>query len=56
MDQLIEKPGRYRSQEVGIFQGKKVAHIAPPAKRVPILMDDLFKYLKAENEITLGYL
>jgi len=53
MNELIEKPGRYRSQGVGVFQGTKVAHIAPPAKNVPILMDELFKYLKNDDEITL---
>ena len=53
MNDLIEKPGRYRSQGVGVFQGTKVAHIAPPAKNVPILMDELFKYLKNDDEITL---
>jgi Fic family protein len=50
---LIEKPGKYRSQGVGIFQGAKVAHIAPPAKNVPYLMDDLFNYLKNKDELTL---
>lgn len=53
MNELIEKPGKYRSQGVGIFQGTKVAHIAPPAKNVPILMDDLFRYLKDDDEIIL---
>jgi len=53
MNELIEKPGKYRSQGVGVFQGTKVAHIAPPAKNVPILMDNLFKYLKNEDELTL---
>lgn len=53
MNELMDKPGRYRSQEVGIFQGTKTAHIAPPAKNVPYLMDDLFTYLKSEDELTL---
>lgn len=53
MNGLIEKSGKYRSQEVGIFQGAKVAHIAPPAKNVLYLMDNLFKYLKNEDELTL---
>ncbi len=53
MNELIEKPGRYRNQGVGIFQGTRVAHVAPPAKNVPVLMDDLFKYLKNEDELTL---
>mgnify|MGYP002619727216 CR=1 FL=1 len=53
MNELIVKPGKYRSQGVGIFQGKKVAHLASPAKNVPFLMDDLFTYLKNEDELTL---
>jgi Fic family protein len=53
MNELIEKPGRYRSQGVGVFQGAKVTHIAPPAQNVSILMDDLFSYLQDEDEITL---
>ena len=53
MNELIEKPGKYRGQGVGVFQGAKVAHIAPPAQNVPYLMDDLFKYLKNEDELTL---
>lgn len=53
MNELIEKPGRYRSQGVGVFQGSKVAHIAPPAQNVSTLMDDLFSYLQDEDEITL---
>jgi Fic family protein len=53
MNGLIEKSGKYRSQGVGIFQGAKVALIAPPAKNVLYLMDNLFKYLKNEDELTL---
>ncbi len=53
MNKLIEKPGKYRTGGVGIFQGAQVAHIAPPAKNVPYLMDDLFTYLKNEDELTL---
>lgn len=53
MNELIEKPGKYRSQGVGIFQGTNLAHIAPPAQNVPHLMADLFKYLKNEDELTL---
>ena len=53
MNELIENPGKYRSRETGIFQGTKVAHIAPPTPNVPYLMNDLFKYLKNEDELTL---
>jgi len=53
MRNLIEKPGRYRSRSVEVVQGAEVAHLAPPAENVLYLMDDLFKYLKSEKELTL---
>jgi len=53
MKGLIENPGKYRTEEVGIFQGSKVAHLAPPAKNVQSLMQSLFAYLKDKEEITL---
>lgn len=53
MNELIDKPGKYRSQGVGIFQGTKMAHIALPSRNVPHLMDDLFNYVKNEDELTL---
>ena len=53
MNGLIEKPGEYRKQGVGIVKGTKVAHIAPPYENVPYLMKDLFKYLKDESELNL---
>ena len=53
MDGLISSPGRYRTENVGIAQGSKITHLAPPAKRVPSLMNDLFNYLKRREEIAL---
>lgn len=53
MQGLIEKPGAYRNQSVGIVKGSKVEHVAPPFKNVPYLMKDLFKYLKQSDEIEL---
>jgi Fic family protein len=53
MNELIEQPGQYRNQGVGILHGSKVAHVAPPAGNVPYLMNDLFKYLKNKDELTL---
>ncbi len=50
---LIENPGKYRKQGVGIVKGTKVEHIAPPSQNVPYLMNDLFKYLKDKNELSL---
>jgi len=53
LDGLIENPGKYRNQNVGVFQGSRVAHIAPPPDNVPLLMKDLFSYLKSKDEMTL---
>lgn len=49
MSSLIEKPGEYRKQGVGIVKGSKVEHLAPPFENVPFLMGDLFDYLKTEE-------
>ena len=53
MNGLIDSPGKYRRQGVGIVKGTKVEHIAPPFKNVPYLMKDLFKYLKSKGELSL---
>ncbi len=53
MKGLIDKPGEYRKQGVGIVKGDKVEHIAPPYENVPFLMKDLFKYLKDKSELGL---
>lgn len=53
MDGLIENPGKYRNQGVGIFQGSRIAHIAPPAENVTYLMNDLFGFLKRNEDLTL---
>lgn len=53
LQKLINKPGEYRKQGVGIVKGSKVEHIAPPFGNVPYLMKDLFEYLKDKNELTL---
>lgn len=46
MQDLVDRNGKYRTDGVGIFDGEKVVHLAPPADRVPELMFDLFKWLK----------
>ena len=53
MEGLIEDAGRYRHQGVGIFQGSRVAHVAPPSENVPHLMNDLFKYIRITEELTI---
>lgn len=49
MQDLINISGKYRTDGVGIFDGEKVVHVAPPADRVPELMADLFKWLKTND-------
>jgi Fic family protein len=46
MTGLVDNPGKYRTKGVGIVQGDKVAHLAPPGWNVPNLMNQLFQYLK----------
>ena len=46
MSDLVERNGKYRNEGVGVFDGKQVVHLAPPADRVPFLMADLFQWLK----------
>ncbi len=50
MNSLIEDAGRFRSGSVGVFKGKQLVHMAPPAKRVPFLMGDLMTWLAATKE------
>lgn len=50
MQGLIKDNGKFREKGVGVFKGKAVSHMAPPAKRVPKLMTDLFKYIKSDKE------
>lgn len=51
MDGLVSDAGKWRQGQVGILKGSKVSHVAPPAKRVPFLMDDLFSGLKKSKQL-----
>lgn len=53
LQKLIEKPGKYRAQGVGIVKGSKVEHVAPPFQNVPYLMKYLFEYIKDKSELAL---
>lgn len=50
MQGLMDEAGCYRSGGVGIFQGKQLVHMAPPANRVPQLMADLLRWLAMTTE------
>lgn len=47
---LVDEAGVFRSGGVGVFDGKKAIHIAPPASRVKELMNDLFSWLKNTDD------
>lgn len=53
MSELLEDPGKYRSRDVGILHGTKIAHIAPQPENVPTLMNGLFNYLKKDPDLPL---
>jgi Fic family protein len=46
MSGLVETPGQFRSGSVGVIQGDRIAHLAPPGWNVDNLMTDLFRYLQ----------
>lgn len=53
MKDLVEKPGKLRTSAVGIFKGTKISHLAPPAGNLDFLMNNLFDYLKDEDDPAL---
>ncbi len=50
---LIESAGKLRRKSVGIVKGSDVAHIAPPSELLKPLMNDLFAYLKNDDDLIL---
>lgn len=49
MTGLISDAGRFRTGQVGVLQGDRVAHLAPPPHRVPDLVQSLFRFLRTER-------
>ncbi len=47
---LIDDAGRFRRGGVGVFSEQGLVHMAPPADRVPFLMDDLFAWLQSSKD------
>lgn len=46
MNELTKEAGTFRSGGVGVFAGKQLVHMAPPANQVPHLMKDLVDWAK----------
>ncbi|MDA3904940.1 MAG: Fic family protein [Bacteroidales bacterium] len=53
MNELVESAGRLRNKSVGIVKGSEVAHIAPSSEMLKSLMNDLFDYLKTDDDLSL---
>ena len=47
---LSTDAGRFRKGGVGVFEGENLIHMAPPADRVPYLVNDLFFWLKNSDD------
>lgn len=50
MEALTDQAGMYRSSGVGVFSGTVCLHMAPPAARVPQLVEDLFAWLVSAGD------
>ncbi|MBR3562914.1 MAG: Fic family protein [Bacteroidales bacterium] len=50
MSGLVDEAGMFRKGGVGVFDGDKPIHIAPPADRVRGLMSDLFGWLENADD------
>ena len=44
--ELVEESGKYRHGGVGVFNGDRCVHMAPPAVQVPILIRNLLSWTK----------
>ncbi|MEL6263942.1 MAG: Fic family protein [Cyanobacteria bacterium J06631_9] len=53
MGGVFAEAGRFRKSGVGIQKNGQIVHMAPPAKRVPKLMADLFEWTKASESHAL---
>ena len=49
MNELIKENGKFRTKGVGVFAGKKVVHVAPPADLVPKHMDNLIRWYETSS-------
>lgn len=46
---VVDESGDFRQGEEGVFNGNQCIFMAPPARLVPQLMDDLFQWMKKEK-------
>ena len=51
MKGLVTAPGQWRTKGVAVAKGDQIAHLPPPASRVPALMGELLEWLKAASDV-----
>ncbi len=49
MKDLVTNAGHYRNAGVGVFEGEKCIHMAPPAAQVPLLIGELFQWIRTTD-------
>jgi len=49
LEELAGDAGRFRKKGVGIYHGNQLVHMAPPADRVPHLVEQLFSWLRSTD-------
>lgn len=47
---LVDESGKFRKGEEGVFSGDKCIFMAPPARLVPELMDQLFSFMNEQRK------
>ncbi len=52
MQGLIGESGHFRTAGVGVLKGAEVVHIAPPANKIPNLMQDLFDFINDDKNMS----
>lgn len=50
MSGLAEDAGKFRHCQEGVFDGDRCIQLAPPPDRVPVLMEDLFEWLRTSKD------
>jgi len=50
MGDVLKQAGSFRSKPVGVYKGKEVVHVAPPAHKISGLMAELFDWAKQSDD------
>ncbi len=53
MNGLVNNAGNLRTKSVGIVKGSETVHVAPPADRIELLVEDLLDYAKKDDDLLL---